>query len=193
MDIIPLRIMTGVGTVKLRPWLDHMTLLGIPETIVRTHILVESALITIRPYDYAGMIDITDNHLMDKTMSSQCVIWVLPSGQFVDHIEAKRIARIQEEDIRRIVRHTHGIHVHVLDKVYVLYGESLAARTPVIRTESVAAHALETHLGAIHIKTITITKLYGPETEFLLHAMDQPVPLHEAHHGLVQDRCLTGP
>ena len=73
--------------------------------------------------------------LADELRASGCVVIIVPASEFVEHIKSKFIAQIQKFHVWWIMRHAHGIAVHVLDGLNVKPMHGLAQATTGIRPE----------------------------------------------------------
>ena len=75
------------------------------------------------------MIHVARDHFLNQFGSHVVVVPIMPAGKFVQHIKAELIAQVQKLCVRRIMRHAHGVHVHVFHRLEVQAMNRLAQTT----------------------------------------------------------------
>ncbi|MNR00760.1 hypothetical protein D3C85_1165440 [compost metagenome] len=65
------------------------------------------------------MVYIVYNQLFNQFFTCFGVVISLPAGKLIYHVQTQRIAYFKEIAVRRIVRHAHRIHIHVLHQLYI--------------------------------------------------------------------------
>ena len=59
---------------------------------------------------------------------------------------------------------TDGIHIHFFDEQRILQGELLVGGTSAVRMEAMTVYAFHDDFGAVDIKSVLRTELYGAES-----------------------------
>src|SRR5690606_25635443 len=130
--------------------------------IIEFHI--PSALVAIVPEYDARMIHVTNNHFSHQLLAHLGIISRLPSPQFIENEQSQGITQVQKFRIRWIVRHPHGIHVHVLYECNIVEMNLPAQRTTRLRPKAVAIHSLQDYALAVNVYAITGLHLNGSES-----------------------------
>ena len=101
----------------------------------------------------------------------------VPAGLLAFHIEAQRVAGIQELRVGRVVAQAHSIHIHALNQLDILNILGLRQRTTCLWTERMTIDTLEDHLLSIDkhaillITIIRVTIFNSTETKLLAFYM----------------------
>ena len=186
-------IVPGVHAVQFAPGLQHLAVLGIPDGIVAPHLGVEAALVAVVPEEDAGVVHVAPYHLAYEASGRGRVVLALPAGQLVEHVEAQRVAVVQEVAVGRIVAHAHGVHVHLLYQSHVLQGYCRTDGASRLGPDGVAVHALQEHLHAVHVEAVALPYLDGAEAEALAVFVQGAPAALQAEDGLVEVGCLGRP
>src|SRR3982750_4015049 len=113
--------------------MKHSAPLRVPLCKLRIILSVPAALVAIVPEEYARMIHVAANHFTDQSLSRRGAIAAMPAAEFIQHIEAQFIAGFQEMRVRRVMRHPHGVHVHLFDEPYIVVADLPTQGTPRLR------------------------------------------------------------
>ena len=65
------------------------------------------------------MIHIAHDHFLDQFAANVRVVTIVPARQFIEHVQPQLIAQIQKLRVGRVMRHAHGVHVHVFHRLDV--------------------------------------------------------------------------
>ena len=99
--------------------MKHAPLLRIVQGKVAIEIAVPASFVAIVPEKNGRVVHVTLDHFLHEAATDLGVVSMLPTGEFIEHVESQFIAGLQKRLIRRIVRHSHGIHVHRLDQAHI--------------------------------------------------------------------------
>ncbi|CDD93565.1 unknown [Bacteroides intestinalis CAG:315] len=164
------RIMMGIQSVKVCPWMNNMTLLRIIIGKTSIQCLIPATLITITPHKNTRMIYVIRQHLPKQILTCFIVIPSMPSGKLCKIKYSERITHIQEMFIGWIVR-TYSIHIHFFYQQSILHTD-LPVRSPTtLRMETMTIHTFHQHFCAIYINAIFRTELNCTETYTFLMNM----------------------
>ena len=157
--LAPRAVMLGFETVAVGPGIEHHALLRVELPEIGLQFVVEAALVAVAPENNRRMVHVACYHLLHKLCTVNGLMRPVPAGQFAFHIEAQRVAGIQEFGVGGIVAQADGIHVHRLDEQHVLDILCLRERAACLRTERMAVGSLEDHLLSVDEDTVVITSL----------------------------------
>src|SRR5213594_2444817 len=121
--------MISINQSELLPGMKHLSLLRIPASELIVVFCVPATFVAVVPKQNARMIDVATDHLANQSATSGCVVGVMPAREFIQHIKTQFVARFQKMNIRRIVRHTNGVHVHLFDQLYIVIADLFAEGT----------------------------------------------------------------
>ena len=173
--------------------MQHATPLRVPLRVLSIQVEIEAALVAVTPEQDGWVIHVARDHGSHQLCAYGGIVGMLPAAQFVQHVQAQLVASLQEVLIRRVVRHAHGVHVHVLHQVYVSAADGLAQRAAGVRPEGVAVATLKQDPRSVHVETVAWPNLDGAEPEALGHAVQDTAFFFQHHRHPVQVRCLSRP
>ena len=173
--------------------MQHATPLRVPLRVLPIQVEIEAALVAVAPEQDGWVIHVARDHGSHQLCAYGGVVGVLPAAQLVQHVQAQLVASLQEVLIRRVVRHAHGVHVHVLHQVHVSAADGLAQRAAGVRPEGVAVATLKQDPRSVHVETVAWAHLDGAEAEALVHAVQDTAFFFQHHRHPVQVRRLSRP
>ena len=162
-------IVLGFETIAVGPRIQNRAFLRIVFVEIRFQFVVETAFVTIRPPDDRRMVYVAGNHFFNQFATNFGVVFAVPAGQFIHYIQTQRVAIIEENGIWRIVRHTHGIHVHFLDNLHIGQVVGVAQGAARFRTETVAVYTFHQDAFSVDVQTIVFAHFDGTEAKTLTH------------------------
>ena len=113
------------------------------------------------------MVHVAHDHFVNQLRTNFVVVEMMPAGEFVQNVKAEFVAQIQKLFVRRIVRHTNGIHVRVLHRVDVEQLNRLAQGATGIRPEGMTIRAFQNNFVAVDVKSVTVMDFKRAESETL--------------------------
>ncbi len=168
--------------------------LGIMPCELPVQLRVPAALVAVVPEQDGRVVDVAEDHLAHDGLPHRRVVRRrLPARQLVQDVESQLVARVEEVRVGRVVRHPHGVHVHVLHQKDVAAAEGRARRASAVGPERVAIHPLEPDPAAVEVDPVVGTDLHRPEAEALLHTVTLDTSCREGHRDLVEGGGLRGP
>ena len=105
-------------------------------------------------------------------------MWPVPARLFALHVEAQRVASIQELRVGRVVAEAYGIHVHALYQQHVLDVLLFRERAARLRTERMTVGTLHDDFlpvdeeAVLLVAVVLVAILDGTETEALAFRME---------------------
>ena len=113
------------------------------------------------------MVYVSRNHLFHQLLPDNSLMCPMPATQFIFYIQAQRVTGIKELWVSRIMRQSYCVHVHRLYEFHILYVLFFRQCPAALWPERVSVYSLEYYLASIDIHAVSLTILYGAETEFL--------------------------
>lgn len=163
--------MVRVQFIEVGPGMDDVAFLGIVCTEEAVDGGIPSAFVAIAPKHDAGMVDVTFQHFADKPGARRSVVSILPACQFVNVEQAEGVAGIQKVCIGWIMG-ADGVHIHLLDKLHVLYAEFFICGSSAVRMERVAVDTFHHQFRTIQVKTVAGTEINGTEADTGVHGVN---------------------
>ena len=173
--------------------MQHATPLWVPLRVLSIQVEVEAALVAVAPEQDGWVIHVARDHGSHQLCAYGGVVGMLPAAQFVQHVQAQLVASLQEVLIRRVVRHAHGVHVHVLHQVHVSAADGLAQSAAGVRPEGVTVATLKQDPPSVHVETVAWPNLDGAEPEALGHAVEDTALFFQHHVHPIEVRRLSRP
>ena len=95
--------MVRVDVPLLETGVDDAPLLDVQGGIVRQEVEIVAALVAVGPEDHARMVDVPHHQLTGQLVAHLLAVERGPSGEFVDDVQAQRVADVQERPVGRVV------------------------------------------------------------------------------------------
>ena len=167
------RVVLGVGDTGrvVRPRVQDGTLFRIVLGVFTIQIEVEATFVAVIPKENRRVIYVVLHQFFDELLADVGVIVRLPAGQFIEHIQAKLVAVIEEVAVRRLVAGTNCIAVHLFDQVDVVYGDLLRQGPAGVGPERVARKTLQEDALAVDEHALSGAELDGSEPKVLTHGV----------------------
>ncbi len=134
------RVVVSIHTVKHCPGVYHMALLRIILAKQRVESEVEAALVAVAPGEYAGVVGVGGQHLLEYLRACCGAVVVLPARQLIEVEHAERVAEVEQGCIGRIVG-TYCVGVHSLYELHVLQVAAATRGASRLGIEAVAVDA----------------------------------------------------
>ena len=173
--------MLGIGSPEDVPGMDQRTLLRVQFVKPMVESGVPAPFIAIVPDHHRRVVHVAHDHFAGQYRPCFGIIGRLPSGKFIQHKKSMRVANLKEMLVGRIMRHPHGIHVHLPDELYVFDAFGLPQCPAALGPERVAIDSLHPDFHPVYVKSIPLTELHRAETKPFPHGMKHLVVLHQAH------------
>src|SRR5574344_635344 len=194
LRLTPRTIMLCLKTITVSPRIKNHAFLNIPTGKLWFQFIIEAPFVTVTPENDTRMIFITCHHFFHQLLTNHGFMCPMPATQLTLHIKSERITGIQKLRVGRIMGKANGIHVHRLDKFYILDTFRLTQRSPRLRTKTVTVHTLEDNFLSIHIDTITHPIFYRTETKLLtFHMQHLSLSIQQREDSLISVRSLCSP
>ncbi len=139
------------------------------------------------------MVHVAFHHLLHQLLPDFVVVRSLPAGQLVQYVKPALVAQFQKALVRRIVRHAHGVHIHLTDQVEVQLRDALRRRPPERRPRHMVVDPAHHDLFTVHVEPVALAHIDGAEAKTLPGFVQHLCTLPELDHGGVQRRRFRAP
>ena len=158
-------VMFCIHSAERVPRVQHRPLLWIVKGKLAVEIAVPATLIAVVPDDDARVVHIALYQFAHEQPADDGAMGGLPSAQFVEHIEAELVAGFEKSLIGRIVRHADGVHIHGAQQSHIFVAILAVQRTPGLRAETVAVHALQQNALTIDVESLAFADFKSAKTK----------------------------